>query len=425
MRSPRLQSSSSCGAAARKIGGIGLALATLTAIACDGGDPVTASLEDAFLTIAGEVTAADGRPVAAAEVALEALAMVTVTDDAGRFSFTIASDADGISQFVVEVRSEGYRTASFHVVVAPGGTALLDVTLQSLPYEADPEPEPDPAPTGIVVTSYSDDAVLCIAPGVELPFTVRIANEGSAPVDGIVLHDTLDPGFGRILSDSDIVVDRAVFPDAVVFLNPDGRSFRVELGPLPPMEPAEVYTVTLPASDAGVWCNRVSAREDGGALLSSDIGCLTNTLALEIDLVNEDGAIVGGAFTPEPEVFRVGDGSPDRPDALVYRVVVANHHCGSLGFPMGVSTLTSLMGAHSGIMEFRDVLTGFPTHGSIAPTATRGFVWSIGTLAPGEEAEIRFRAEAILPGDDVHRIELSVPQLTGTLVHEEPVTILP
>jgi hypothetical protein len=71
------------------------------------------------------------------------------------------------------------------------------------------------------------------------------------------------------------------------------------------------------------------------------------------------------------------------------------------------------------------VLTGFPTHGSIAPTATRGFVWSIGTLAPGEEAEIRFRAEAILPGDDVHRIELSVPQLTGTLVHEEPVTILP
>ncbi len=397
----------------------------LTATACDGGDPVTASLEDAFLTIAGEVTAADGSPVAAAEVALEPLAMVTVTDDAGRFSFTVASDADGILQFVVEVRSEGYRTASRHVVVAPGGTARLDVTLQSLPSEADPAPGPEPGPTGVVVTSYSDDAVRCIAPGVELPFTVRIANEGSAPVDGIVLHDTLDPGFGRLLSDSDIAVDRGVFPDAVVVLNPDGRSFRVELGPLPPTEPAEVYTVTLPASGAGVWCNRVSATGDGGALLSSDIGCLTNTLALEIDLVNEDGAIVGGAFTPEPEVFHVGDGGPDRPDALVYRVVVANHHCGSLGLPMGDSSLRSLVGARSGAMEFREVLSGYPSRGSIASSTSGGFVWSIGTLAPGEEAEIRFRAEAILPGDDVHRIELSVPQLTGTLVHEEPATILP
>src|SRR5687768_11914282 len=370
-------------AGARTVGGIVLALGALAGQACSGADPVTAFEQDEAQTIAGRVTAADGSPVAAAEVALEPLAMVTVTDDAGRFSFSVASGADGISQFVVEVRREGYRTTSLHVVVAPGGTARLDVTLQSLSSEADPEPEPEPGPTGIVVTSYSDDAVLCIAPGVELPFTVRIANEGSAPVDGIVLHDTLDPGFGRILSDSDIVVDRAVFPDAVVVLSADGRSFRVELGPLQPMEPAEVYTVTLPASGAGVWCNRVSATEDGGGLLSSDIGCLTSTLALEIDLVNEDGAIVGGAFTPDTEVFHVADGGLDRPDALVYRVVVANHHCGSIGFPMGDSSLRSLVGARSGLVEFREVLPGYPSRGSIPSSTSDGFVWSIGTLGPG------------------------------------------
>jgi hypothetical protein len=42
-----------------------------------------------------------------------------------------------------------------------------------------------------------------------------------------------------------------------------------------------------------------------------------------------------------------------------------------------------------------------------------------------EVAEIRFRAEAIRVGDDVHRVELMVPQFTGTIVNEEPITILP
>lgn len=412
-------------ARARRIGGIGLALAFLSGIACSGGDPVTARLEDESLTIAGAVSAADGGPVVDADVALEPLALATVTDDEGRFSFTFRSDGGGISHYVVEVRSQGYQAASLQVVVASGGTARVEVTLQSIPTAPEPDPDPEPESSGIVVTSYSEDEVLCIAPGVELPFTVRIANEGDAAVDGIVLHDTLDQGFSRMLTGSDIVVDRSAFPDAVVVLNPDGRSFRVELGAVPPMDPAEVYTVTLPASGAGVWCNRVSATGDGGAPLSSDIGCLTNTLALEIDLVNEDGAIVGSVFTPDPETFHVGDGGPDRPKALVYRVVVANHHCGSLGFPMGSSSLTSVVGARSGSVEFREVLPGYPSRGSIASSTAVGFVWSIDTMAPGEEAEIRFRAEAIQAGEDVHRIELSVPQLTGIKVHEEPITILP
>ncbi|MGH7565520.1 MAG: carboxypeptidase-like regulatory domain-containing protein [Gemmatimonadota bacterium] len=378
---------------------------------------------DEQITIEGHVAARDGSPIAGADVVLEPLSLATVTDGAGEFAFTVTADGDGVSQYVLEVRREGYETVSLQFVVQSGGTADLDVTLESI--SPGPDPDPEPEPTGIVVTSSSEDEVLCIAAGVELPFTVSIANEADAPVEGIVLHDTLDTGFSRILTASDIDVDRSAFPDAVVVLNPDGRSFRVELGAVPPMDPVEVYTVTQSASDAGVFCNRVSVVGDGGAPLSSDISCVTDTLVIEIDLVNEDGVIVGGGYTPDPEVFHVGDGGPDRPDALVYRVVVANHHCGSLGFPMGDSSLTSIVGARSGAVEFREVLAGFPSRGSIASSTTGGFVWSIGTLAPGEEAEIRFRAEAIQAGEDVHRIELTVPQLTGTLVNEEPIAILP
>jgi uncharacterized repeat protein (TIGR01451 family) len=362
--------------------------------------------------------------LAGVNVVLQPVSLTTVTDAAGHFQFAVDSPADRVSEYVVEANSEGYEPRSLHVVVTRGGTAVVDVTLEPIPSEPEP-PDPEPEPTGIVVTSSSDDEVLCIAAGIELPFTVRIANEGPEPETGIVLHDTLDSGFSRILDADDVVVDRSTFPDAVVILNPDGRSFRVELGTVPPMDPAEVYTVTLPASAAGVFCNRVSAVGEAGDPLANDISCVTNTLAIEIDVVNEDGMIVGSTFTPDPEVFHVGDGGPDRPDALVYRVVVANHHCGSLGFPLGNSSLTSIVGARSGAMEFREVLAGFPSRGSVVSSFASGLVWSIGTLAPGEEAEIRFRAEAIQAGEDVHRIELTVPQLTGTLVNEEPITILP
>ena len=411
---------------ASTVGGIVLALGALSGQGCGGADPVAAFHEEQAQTIAGRVTAVDGSPLAGAEVTLEPLAVTATTDGAGRFAFTVAPSTSGVSQYLLEVRSDGHETVSLRVTVSRGGSADLTITLDAIPSAAEPEPDPEPDPdSGIAVTSYSDDQVLCIAPGVELPFTVRIANEGDAPVDGIVLHDTLDTGFSRMLTDSDIVVDRTNFPDAVVVLNPDGLSFRVELGIVPPREPTGVYTVTLPASGAGVFCNRVSAVGGSGALLDSHIGCLTNTLVLEIDVVNEDGSVAGGAFAPEPEVFRVGDGGPQRPDALVYQVLIANHHCGSVGFPAGDSSLKSIVGAHSGLVEFREVLPGYPTRGAVVSRTTDGFLWSIGTLAPGEEAEIRFRAEAMQAGEDVHRIELSVPQLVGINADEEPITILP
>lgn len=400
----------------------------LGSAACGGSaSPVVPAPGDGDVTISGRVTAENGDPLAGVDVVLDPVSMATTTAGDGRYQFVIEDPGKNLV-YVLEVRHEGYESITRGVGVPRGGVAVVDVHLELIPVSPEPDPEePDPPEPDhqIVVDSDSDDAVLCIAPGVELPFTVRIGNEGDVPVERIVLHDTLDSGFTRILSDSDIVVDRANFPDAVVILNPDGRSFRVELGAVAPMDPAEVYTVTLPASSSGVFCNRVSAVGEGGMLLSSDIGCLTDTLILAVDLVNEDGAIVGGAFTPDPEVFHVGDGGPERPDALVYRVVVANQHCGSIGFPPGTTTLTSVVGARSGAVEFREVLPGFPTRGSVVSTTAGGLVWSIGSLAPGAVAEIRFRAEAIRVGDDVHRVVLEVPGPIGELVNEEPITIQP
>jgi hypothetical protein len=387
---------------------------------CGGADQLTAIQEDQSQTIAGRVTAVDGVPVAGAEVALEPLAMTTITDGAGRFAFTVTSSGDGTSEYILEVRSEGYETVSLQVLVGAAGTATLDITLESIPSESEPEPEPEP--TGIVVTSSSVDAVMCIAAGVELPFTVRIENEGLVPVEAIVLHDTLDTGpFSRALTSSDIMVDRSTFPGAVVELNPDGRSFRVELGTLPPMATVEVYTVTLPAAAAGVFCNRVSAVGAGALQLASDHSCVTNTLEIEIDLVNEDGAIVGGQFTAAPEVFHIGDGGPARPDALVFRVLVANRFCGT----MENASLASVTAARSGRLEFREILPGFPSRGTVDSTSVDGFVWTIGTLEPDEEAELLFRAEAVAAGEEVHRVVLEVPGPIGELVNEEPITIQP
>ena len=385
---------------------------------CGGADQLTAIQEDPSQTIAGRVTAVDGIPVAGAAVALEPLAMTTITDGAGRFEFTVTSPGDGTSEYVLEVRSEGYETVSLQVLVGPAGIATLDITLESIPSES----EPDPEPTGVVVTSSSEDEVLCIAAGVELPFTVRIGNEGLVPVEAIVLHDTLDMGlFSRALISSDVIIDRSTFPDAVVELNPDGRSFRVELGTLPPMATAEAYTVTLPAAAAGVFCNRVSAVGADTLQLASDHSCVTNTLAIEIDVINEDGAIVGGQFTAAPEVFHIGDGGPARPDALVFRVLVANRFC----YPMEDLSLSSVTATRAGRLEFRGILPGFPSRGTVDSTSEDGFVWAIGTLEPDEEAELLFRAEAVGAGEEVHRVVLEVPGPIGELVNEEPVTIQP
>jgi hypothetical protein len=67
-----------------------------------------------------------------------------------------------------------------------------------------------------------------------------------------------------------------------------------------------------------------------------------------------------------------------------------------------------------------------PSVGSVVggDCATGGFTWDIGTLDPGQEAVILFRAEALAPQNTVgNRVRLTADQLTGEIIDEEPTTV--
>jgi hypothetical protein len=75
----------------------------------------------------------------------------------------------------------------------------------------------------------------------------------------------------------------------------------------------------------------------------------------------------------------------------------------------------------TGIIRFRQIL--FVSQGSIAGVSEEGFTWTIGTLAPGTGASMRFRAEAVDEGVDVNQVALTADQSLGTVVLEEPTTV--
>jgi len=270
---------------------------------------------------------------------------------------------------------------------------------------------------------------------------VEIQNAGSATLTNVVIRDTLDSALaGRQLQASDVTINTALFPTATVTVNPDGFTFSVNIGDLPPTigvanatckgtVPGDgfclAYTVSIPtAPTAGVFCNRVTAtgQNPAGTLAETDISCITTTVAIEIDIQNEDGFIdAGGVFQSSKETFTVGNGGTGQEDSLAYQVIITNQ---SQFTATGVKVIDEVA-PNSGIIEWRATRSGFPTKGTVSGTSNAGFTWNIGTLAPMESAEIQFRAEAVRSGDDVNRVNLTADQLTGTKVNEEPTTVSP
>lgn len=370
------------------------------------------------------VAAGDGQPISGATVAITGTPFITMTDASGRYRFADLPVAHLSSPAQLRAYRDGFTPQLRETPLERGASVTVDF---ALPRGIDPSPPPAPGPSGLVrVRSSTIDAVRCIAAGDRIEYAVDVANEGTALVSGIVLHDTLDASFGRDLTAADVVVDRANFPAANVILGDDGRSFRVELGTLAPGAPTPVYTVGLPAgSNGGVYCNTVSARAASGAFLDDDVSCVTTTLVLGVDILNEDGAVANGTFLAEKDVFRVGDGSAARPDELVFRVVVTNAHCFALGIQLGGVRVRSEVAPGGQIIEFRAALAGYPDHGTLEDAGPSGFTWRIGSLSPGARAEMRFRAEAVRPGEDVHRIVFNALEFTGSIVNEETITVLP
>ena len=283
------------------------------------------------------------------------------------------------------------------------------------------------------VRKTAQDAVL--SAGTMAVWDVEIANLGSATLTNVVIHDTLDPGLGTVDA-TDIVVNTALFPGATVAVNADGRTFSVTLGDLAPTAGIAAatcqglgggfclaYTVSSVLPDTvGVFCNRVTARgtNPSGTLIETDISCVTTTVAIELDIQNEDGFLdAAGTFQSGKDIFHVGDGSAAEPDSLVYEIQVTNQS----GFTATGVTVVDLVAPNTGIIEWRETL--FVSQGSVTGTSNAGFTWTIGTLPPNTGATLRFRAEAVRTGDDVNRASLTADQLTGVKVNEEPTTVSP
>jgi uncharacterized repeat protein (TIGR01451 family) len=287
------------------------------------------------------------------------------------------------------------------------------------------------------VRKTAQDAVL--SAGTQAVFDVEIANLGSATLTDVVIHDTLDAAFLPI-TETDVVVNTALFPSATVTVHPDlgdGRHpFSVTLGDLDPTPgtPAGIcdglgdgfcraYTVSVTTPDeAGVFCNRVTAvgENAAGTLREQDISCVTTTIAIELDIENEDGTLdATGQFQPGKEIFFVGDGGAARPDSLIYELRVTNQSA----FTATDVRIVDLVAPNTGNIEY--VTDRFVSQGTVTGESSAGFTWNIGDLTPGQIATLRFQAEAVRTGDDVNRASLTADQLTGTVVDEEPTTVSP
>ncbi|HUF90503.1 MAG TPA: hypothetical protein VMR66_11065, partial [Gemmatimonadota bacterium] len=282
------------------------------------------------------------------------------------------------------------------------------------------------------VRKTARDAVL--SAGTMAVWDVEIANLGSAALTNVVIHDTLDATLDPILA-TDVTVNTALFPGATVSVDAGGRTFSVNLGSLAPTAGIAAgtcqglgggfclaYTVraTTP-NTAGVFCNRVTARgtNAAGTLIETDISCVTTTIAIELDISNEDGFIdASGDFQSAKEIFEVGDGGAADPNGLVYEIMITNQ---SANFTATGVRVVDLVAPNTGIIEWRETL--FVSQGTVSAASNTGFTWTIGNLGPNTGATLRFRAEAVRAGDDVNEVRLTADQLTGIKVNQEPTTV--
>lgn len=133
-------------------------------------------------------------------------------------------------------------------------------------------------------------------------------------------------------------------------------------------------------------------------------------------LSNEDGFIdAGGVFQSAKEQYSVGESGGD----FVYQVIVTNN--GQV--PASGVRVVDQVAPNIGIFRTDFVRGGFPTKGSVRAFGAGGFTWDVGTLSPGESAEIQFMARATAVGTDVNRARLSADGLGGEVVDEESTTI--
>ena len=276
------------------------------------------------------------------------------------------------------------------------------------------------------IRKTATDAV--VTAGANMQWTVEVANLGSANLTNVVVRDTIDPlAFlpGRKLQSGDIALNATNCAGCTVTINADSFTFAVTIPTLTPGGFRPIYTLTIPGTtNPGTFCNRVTARASrpSGDLVETDISCITVLPgAVEFDVTNEDGfRDAGGVFQSSKEIFNVGDGGTGKENEMIFQVIITNR---STVFTATNVRVVDLVAPNSSIFVWRATITGFPTLGTVSGTSSAGFTWTIGTMTPGQSAEIQFRAEALFPGNDFNRVTLTADQISGARVDEEPTTV--
>ncbi len=190
----------------------------------------------------------------------------TTSDSSGRFSlhgFFLSSE-DGPVE--LQFDKEGYESTSVLVTFSVDAFLVeLEVELEEV--EADPDPNGSGDAPAVKLRGFAEMLVPLI-------FRVEVLNEGAETLTDVVLRDSVDAALSPI-SEADVEVNRALFPAAVVKMDPGGSSFSIELGALPPTEGyVRVYSLTTrEPADPGVYCNYVSLSFSGGRKVT-DIACV-------------------------------------------------------------------------------------------------------------------------------------------------------
>lgn len=201
----------------------------------------------------------DQTPIVGARVSISPGNRMVHTSSTGSFSFTeLPLTEHEPTVYTVSIDRPGFESRETTVMLSRSGP-VAEMNLLLTPVVT--------APGGEGGGGNQSDGALIVQKGVvdfvpepdgpRVTFEVSLSLEGSASAESVVIRDTLDPGFA-ILRREDITVDQR-FPGATVTLDPESRSFTVDVGVLSPTQGfIRVFTVTTRGpTTSGIWCNRV------------------------------------------------------------------------------------------------------------------------------------------------------------------------
>jgi uncharacterized repeat protein (TIGR01451 family) len=234
--------------------------------------------------------------------------------------------------------------------VEPGGELRLKLAVQ--PGEGGELPEPvvsfapaaihqariDRSPLAVSVTAPGT-----VRPGDKLKLQIRVANNGAAPVQNVLVRDQLPDG---------LHLSQGTFVEA-------------DVGTLQPGE-AKTLPLEVTAVRAGRWVNEVTALADGGQKAQARVNVTVAEAALAVRLLG-------------PRQAAPGD--------IELTLEVANP---------GPTPATGVRLTQS-VPDGLDAVAA-STGGALDPVNSV-VVWSLGTLGPGQKHLIGLRVRARAPGD--------------------------